>query len=186
MQQAGLPSIQSFNMSMISLALGMVGTLGSWFLMSLLGRRTIHFTGTCILFVILVTVGSMSFAGTESSLWGISALLIVFVFVYDSTIGPVTYSIISEISSTRLKSKTVVLARAAYNASNIVVNILTVSSGQSHEHTNTDVRPRTINSVKQLGTGAQRRRIFGQGPVVAYLFGCSLGKGFIEDNFTGH
>ncbi|KAF2647261.1 sugar transporter [Lophiostoma macrostomum CBS 122681] len=85
MQQAGLPSVQSFNLSLVSLAL----------------------------------------ARTEGSLWGIGALLICFVMVYDSTIGPVTYSIVSEMSSTRLKSKTIVLARAGYNASNIVVNVLT-------------------------------------------------------------
>jgi SP family general alpha glucoside:H+ symporter-like MFS transporter len=112
-------------MSMISLALGLVGTMGSWFLMSAVGRRTIHFAGACTLFTILITVGSMSFAGTQASLWGIGAILIVFVFVYDFTIGPVTYSIVSEMSSTRLKSKTIVLARALYNISNIVVNVLT-------------------------------------------------------------
>lgn len=125
MTKAGLPTVQSFNMSMISLALGLIGTMGSWFLMSKFGRRTIHLSGGCALFVILVTVGGVAFSGTESSLWAIGALLIVFVFVYDFTIGPVTYSIVSEISSTRLKSKTIVMARALYNISNIVVNVLT-------------------------------------------------------------
>jgi SP family general alpha glucoside:H+ symporter-like MFS transporter len=125
MQQAGLPAVQSFNMSMISLALGMVGTMGSWFLMSKLGRRTIHFSGACTLFTILIIGGSLSFAGNEASLWAIGAILIVFVFVYDFTIGPITYSIVSEMSSTRLKAKTIVLARAFYNISNIVVNVLT-------------------------------------------------------------
>ena len=56
---------------------------------------------------------------------GIGALLITFTFVYDFTVGPVTYSLISELSSTRLKAKTIVLARAAYNASNIFVNVMT-------------------------------------------------------------
>ncbi|KAH8704473.1 general substrate transporter [Phaeosphaeriaceae sp. PMI808] len=125
MQRAGLPIIQSFNMSMISLALGLIGTMGSWFLMQHLGRRTIHFSGACTLFVILIIVGSCSFAGTQVSNWAIGAILILFVFVYDFTIGPVTYSIVSEMSSTRLKGKTIVLARALYNISNIVVNVLT-------------------------------------------------------------
>ncbi|KAF2687288.1 general substrate transporter [Lentithecium fluviatile CBS 122367] len=125
MQKAGLPTVQSFNMSMISLALGLVGTMGSWFLMQKFGRRTIHFSGGCTLFVILICVGGVSFAGTEASNWAIGAILIVFVFVYDFTIGPVTYSIVSEMSSTRLKAKTIVLARAFYNISNIVVNVLT-------------------------------------------------------------
>jgi SP family general alpha glucoside:H+ symporter-like MFS transporter len=125
MIQAGMPAVQSFNMSMISLALGMVGTMGSWVLMSHFGRRTIHFSGACTLFTLLIIVGSISFAGTEASLWGIGAMLIVFVFIYDFTIGPITYSIVSEMSSTRLKAKTIVLARALYNISNIVVNVLT-------------------------------------------------------------
>jgi SP family general alpha glucoside:H+ symporter-like MFS transporter len=125
MQRAGLPTVQSFNMSMISLALGLVGTMGSWFLMQYLGRRTIHFSGSCALFIILIIVGSCSFAGTQASNWAIGGVLILFVFVYDFTIGPVTYSIVSEMSSTRLKAKTIVLARALYNISNIVVNVLT-------------------------------------------------------------
>ncbi|KAF2202376.1 general substrate transporter [Delitschia confertaspora ATCC 74209] len=125
MTKAGMPTVQSFNMSMISLALGLVGTIGSWFLMSWFGRRTIHFSGACCLFVILIIVGSLSFAGTQASLWAIGAMLIIFVFVYDFTIGPVTYAIVSEMSSTRLKSKTIVLARALYNTSNIIVNVLT-------------------------------------------------------------
>jgi SP family general alpha glucoside:H+ symporter-like MFS transporter len=125
MQRAGMPTVQSFNMSMISLALGLVGTMGSWFLMQHLGRRTIHLSGACTLFVILIVVGALSFAGTQGSNWGIGGVLILFVFVYDFTIGPVTYSIVSEMSSTRLKAKTIVLARALYNISNIVVNVLT-------------------------------------------------------------
>ena len=125
MQQAGLPTVQSFNMSMISLALGLIGTMGSWLLMQKLGRRTIHFSGACTLFVLLIIVGSCSFAGNDASNWAIGAVLIVFVFVYDFTIGPVTYSIVAEMPSTRLKSKTINLARALYNTSNIVVNVLT-------------------------------------------------------------
>jgi len=125
MQKAGLPTVQSFNMSMISLALGLIGTAGSWCLMQNFGRRTIHFCGGCTLFTILIIVGACSFAGTQASNWAIGAVLILFVFVYDFTIGPVTYSIVSEMSSTRLKAKTIVLARALYNISNIVVNVLT-------------------------------------------------------------
>jgi SP family general alpha glucoside:H+ symporter-like MFS transporter len=115
----------SFSLSMGQYALGMVGTVGSWFLMSRVGRRKIHFSGLCMQCLLLIIVGCLSFAGSNSSVWAIGALLIVFTFVYDFTVGPVTYSLISELSSTRLKAKTIVLARAAYNASNIFVNVMT-------------------------------------------------------------
>lgn len=123
--QAGMDASNSFSLSMAQYALGIVGTAGSWFLMGKFGRRPIHFFGLCGQFVLLVIVGSLSFADTNESVWAIGALLIIFTFVYDSTVGPVTYSLVAELSSTRLKAKTIVLARAAYNASNILVNIMT-------------------------------------------------------------
>ncbi|KAL3472708.1 hypothetical protein BJX99DRAFT_272742 [Aspergillus californicus] len=56
--------------------------------------------------------------------WAIGALLSVFTFAYDLTVGPVCYSLVSELSSTRLRAKSVVLARNLYNVGGIVVNIL--------------------------------------------------------------
>jgi SP family general alpha glucoside:H+ symporter-like MFS transporter len=123
--QAGMNPSDSFSLSMAQYALGMVGTAGSWFLMARVGRRTIHFSGLCAQFLLLIIVGSLAFAGTNESVWAIGALLILFTFVYDFTVGPVTYSLVSELSSTRLKAKTIVMARAAYNTSNIFVNVMT-------------------------------------------------------------
>lgn len=125
MKQAGMDARNSFSLSMANSALGMIGTAGSWFLMHKIGRRKIHFGGLCCQFLLLIIVGCLSFAGTKASLWAIGGMLIVFTFVYDFTVGPVTYSLVSELSSTRLKAKTIVLARAAYNASNIFVNVMT-------------------------------------------------------------
>jgi SP family general alpha glucoside:H+ symporter-like MFS transporter len=125
MTQAGMNARNSFSLSMASSALGIVGTAGSWFLMARIGRRKIHFGGLCCQFLLLVIVGSLSFARTNASVWAIAGMLIIFTFTYDFTVGPVTYSLISELSSTRLKAKTIVLARAGYNASNIFVNVMT-------------------------------------------------------------
>ncbi|KAL0943010.1 MFS maltose permease [Colletotrichum truncatum] len=125
MVQAGMDANNSFSLSMGQYALGMVGTAGSWYLMHKIGRRTIHFSGLCTQFILLLIVGCLSFAKSNSSIWAIGAMLIIFTFVYDFTVGPVTYSLISELSSTRLKAKTIVMARAAYNASNIFVNVMT-------------------------------------------------------------
>ncbi|KAK6365492.1 hypothetical protein LTS17_011211 [Exophiala oligosperma] len=123
--QAGMDPTNSFSLSMGQYALGIIGTAGSWFLMSKLGRRTIHFSGLCAQFTLLIIVGCLSFATSNNATWAIGAMLVVFTFVYDFTVGPVTYSLVSELSSTRLKAKTIVLARAAYNASNIFVNVMT-------------------------------------------------------------
>ncbi|OJJ53695.1 hypothetical protein ASPSYDRAFT_35939 [Aspergillus sydowii CBS 593.65] len=125
--QAGLPEVHSFNLSLGQYALGILGTIGSWFLMAKLGRRSIHLLGLCCLFTLLVITGSLSFASPSNTAakWAIGAMLILFTFVYDTTLGPVTYALVSELSSTRLRSKTINLARAGYNISNIAVNVLT-------------------------------------------------------------
>lgn len=125
MTQAGMDTIHSFDLSLVQMALGLIGTAGSWYLMSRVGRRTLHLCGVSILFCILLIIGCISFAKTNASLWATGAMLILFTFFYDFTVGPVTYSLVSELSSTRLKAKTIVMARALYNISNIVVNVLT-------------------------------------------------------------
>jgi SP family general alpha glucoside:H+ symporter-like MFS transporter len=48
----------------------------------------------------------------------------LFHIIFDSTVGPVCYSLVAEIPSTRLRVKTVVLARVAYNVVSIVTNVL--------------------------------------------------------------
>lgn len=45
--------------------------------------------------------------------------------LYDATVGPVCYSLITELSSVRLRQKTTVLARKVYNIGTICTGILT-------------------------------------------------------------
>ncbi|KAL3418206.1 sugar porter family MFS transporter [Phlyctema vagabunda] len=126
-QQAGLPTVQSFNLSMAQYALGALGTMGAWWLMSCAGRRTIYLRGSCILCILLLIIGFTSLApeSNMASRWAIGSMLLVFTFIYDLTVGPVCYALVAEVSSTRLRSKTIVLARNFYNVGGIVVNILT-------------------------------------------------------------
>lgn len=51
-------------------------------------------------------------------------MLMIFVFIYDCTVGPVTYCLVAEMPSTRLRQKSVALARNAYNIGSIVCNVL--------------------------------------------------------------
>jgi SP family general alpha glucoside:H+ symporter-like MFS transporter len=48
----------------------------------------------------------------------------MFTALYDLTVGPVCYCLVGEIGSTRLRAKTVVLARNLYNLGGVVVNVL--------------------------------------------------------------
>ncbi|KAG7131460.1 Maltose permease MAL31 like protein [Verticillium longisporum] len=130
MVQAGLDPTNSLNLSIANSGLGLVGVIGVMVQAGLDPTNSLNLSiansGLGLVgFTILIVVGSLYFGRNNASLWATAGFLILFTFVYDFTVGPVTYSLISELSSTRLKTKTIVLARAAYNTSNIFVNVMT-------------------------------------------------------------
>ena len=100
---------------MIQYVLGFVGTIISWTLMAYFGRRTLYITGLWVLIVLLIIIGGLGFSDSTSAQWAVGSLLLVFTLAYNCTVGPVCYAIVAEISSTRLRQKSVVLARMTYN-----------------------------------------------------------------------
>ncbi|CAI7664481.1 unnamed protein product [Penicillium glandicola] len=124
-ERAGLAVSQSFTMSLVQYAIGVVGTFSSWALMTYFGRRTLYVGGLAILAAILLVIGFVSIAPATSAIsWATGSMLLVYTFVYDSTVGPVTFSLVSEIPSSRLRTKSVVLARNLYNVINLVTGII--------------------------------------------------------------
>ncbi|OAA47979.1 Sugar/inositol transporter [Cordyceps fumosorosea ARSEF 2679] len=126
-RQAGLATENAFSMSLAQYSLGFIGTIFSWFLMTRFGRRSLYLYGQVILFTLLIGIGGAAFAGRDNipAQWAIGSLLLVYTFFYDCTVGPVCYSLVSELSSTRLRTKSVVFARNMYNIASIATNILT-------------------------------------------------------------
>lgn len=117
LERAGLATSNAFTMTIVQYALGAVGTVVSWGLMSRVGRRTLYLSGLSIQTVLLLIIGGLGFASRSSmgASWGIGALLLVYTAVYDATVGPVCYALVAECSSTRLRAKTIVVARIVYN-----------------------------------------------------------------------
>lgn len=126
-EQAGLDTSNAFTMSMCQYALGALGTFAAWFMMSRYGRRTLYINGLAVLTALLLIIGFCGLApkSNTGAQWAIGSTLLVYTFVYDSTVGPVCYSLVAELASTRLRQKTVVLARNLYNVGSILTNVLT-------------------------------------------------------------
>ncbi|OJJ46825.1 hypothetical protein ASPZODRAFT_131715 [Penicilliopsis zonata CBS 506.65] len=126
LQQTGFTSVQSFDFGLGTNAIGWMGTVCSWFVMQYFGRRTLYITGLAVMFSALMIIGFMGIPSSSSA--GISyasaAMMIIFVFTYDITVGPVCYCLISEIPSTRLRIKSAILARNCYNIATIIANFL--------------------------------------------------------------
>ncbi|KAI1313349.1 putative MFS alpha-glucoside transporter [Xylaria venustula] len=123
--QAGLSTQLSFTLSAVQYALGFFGTLLSLLLVPYFGRRTMFISGLLILGIILAIIGflAVSGEGTNISL-AIGSSLLVFVFAYNCAVGAPSYVLVSEIPSTRLRSKTLVISRVLYNALGIVNSVI--------------------------------------------------------------
>ncbi|KAJ5762492.1 uncharacterized protein N7511_005874 [Penicillium nucicola] len=124
-QRAGLAVSQSFTMSLAQYAIGVVGTLSSWVMMTYFGRRTLYVGGLFLLTVVLLVIGFVSIApSTPAISWATGSMLLVYTFIYDSTVGPVCFSLVSEMPSSRLRTKSIVVARNVYNVLNLVTGII--------------------------------------------------------------
>ncbi|KAK6525824.1 hypothetical protein TWF281_010867 [Arthrobotrys megalospora] len=124
-EQAGLDPKNAFNMAMAQYGLGMIGTISSWVFMTYFGRRNLYIVGLIILDTCLFVIGFIALGPSKpATQWATGAMLLAYTFFYDVTVGPVCYSLVSEISSTRLRAKTVVLARSLYNVFSIVNGVI--------------------------------------------------------------
>jgi SP family general alpha glucoside:H+ symporter-like MFS transporter len=124
-EQAGVESFKAFDLTIGLYGMGILGHVLSLCLIRYSGRRKIYMWGTglsCIILLVGGIVGSLR-EGPGTS-WTLACLVVLLTFVYDATIGPICYSLVAEIPSTRVRVKTVVLARVAYNIVSIVSNIL--------------------------------------------------------------
>lgn len=89
-------------------------------MLSYFGRRTIYMIGITINVCLLTCIGFASLSTTTGASWAQSVLLMCWPFFTSMTVGSVAFSVVSEVSSTRLRAKTIALARNTFNILNII------------------------------------------------------------------
>ncbi|KAI4593778.1 hypothetical protein KJ359_009060 [Pestalotiopsis sp. 9143b] len=124
-QQAGLATEDSFYMSIGFLAVGFVGTIGSWFLMLHFGRRPLYVQGLGVLVILQLIIGILDCVpGRPSGVaWAESTLMLIWNFAYDLSIGPVCFALLGECSAARVRSKTIAVATAAQGVIGIAMTV---------------------------------------------------------------
>ncbi|KAL4863279.1 hypothetical protein BDV12DRAFT_202244 [Aspergillus spectabilis] len=123
LQQAGMSTSNSFAFGMGQYSLAIIGVIIAWFLTSKLGRRTLILSGTTFVTATTFLIGFLEIPDTSSNTsfaYGIGSLLLIQYFVFFITCGPVIYTVVTEIPSSYLRTKSVVLARATYNVLAII------------------------------------------------------------------
>ncbi|KAJ5624054.1 Maltose permease MAL61 [Penicillium lagena] len=123
LEEAGLTPNASFDFGMGEYALAIVGVFIAWFLVPKLGRRSLLLIGTGFMASTTILIGFLGIPNlaTHPNIgYGIGSILLIEYFVFFITIGPIIYTIVTEIPSNYLRTKSVVLARAVYNVACLI------------------------------------------------------------------
>jgi len=125
-EQAGFDTANSFNLAVGMYGGAILAGILAWFGMRRIGRRTLYLGGLALSLIVLIVAGVIATRRQTSGVsWTLGSLLILLTIIYDFTVGPVCYVLVAEIPSTRLRVKTVVIARIAYNLISLVNNVIT-------------------------------------------------------------
>jgi SP family general alpha glucoside:H+ symporter-like MFS transporter len=89
------------------------------------GRRTIYNSGMVLMTIILFIIGFLDIGRNNTSVvWAQASLMDIWTFIYQTTVGPICFVIISEISATRLRSRTIAISTAVQAGANIVFTVV--------------------------------------------------------------
>lgn len=110
----------SFQLGLINSCLGFCANAGSWLLTNWFGRRTIYLWGTAVNIVLLMVLGiCASIKQNPHTSYAQACLGVIISFVFAGAMGPISYTIIAETSSVRLRALSTGVGRAAYYVAEI-------------------------------------------------------------------
>lgn len=126
-EQAGLSPSNSFDLTIGYYMIGFCGTVISWFLITWFGRRPIFVLGLFSMFVVFFIIGFVALApkSNTGAEWAQAILLVVWVFIYDMTVGPLAFCLVGEGSATRVRAKTVAIGRSSFYLWQIIFSVVT-------------------------------------------------------------
>lgn len=123
-QQAGLNHNDSFKMTLGIGGIHLLCNAGSAVLTGNYGRRRLFMTGCAVLSALMFAIGGLAFGPLITAFgFATSAVYLVWFGVWCLSMGPLPYIINGEISSARLRSKTIAIARGTYVVLNIINSV---------------------------------------------------------------
>ncbi|RDW60167.1 putative alpha-glucoside transport protein-1 [Coleophoma crateriformis] len=125
-EQVGLSSNVTYKLNLGGTSLALVGTLISWFtLMPYFGRRNIYLSGMATMTAILFIIGVLNVKTENHSIGMAQAVLtLAWTFVFQLSAGQLGWALPAEMGSTRLRQKTICLARNSYYVVSVISGVL--------------------------------------------------------------
>ncbi|OJJ45982.1 hypothetical protein ASPZODRAFT_117698 [Penicilliopsis zonata CBS 506.65] len=119
-EQAGINTNMAFKLNLINSCLQFVANALAWFISSYFGRRTIYLWGLGFNITLLFLLGIIaSVHQSHATNYAQACLGVVISFVFAGTQGPISYTIIAETSSVRLRALSTAVGRAGYYVAEI-------------------------------------------------------------------
>lgn len=113
--EAGIADSKAFQLNLITTCLQFVANGVAWILTAYFYRRTIYLWGTGTNITLLYILGIVaSVPKSHSTSYAQACLGVVISVVFALTMGPISYTIIAETSSVRLRALSTGVGRAAY------------------------------------------------------------------------
>jgi SP family general alpha glucoside:H+ symporter-like MFS transporter len=122
----GLPTNTTYNLNFGGTGLALLGALFSWFcLMPYLGRRTIYVAGMFLMSCTLYLIAILNI-WTENKPVALAqaVLTLIWTWFFQNSVGQLGWAVPAEIGSTRLRQKTICLARNSYYISSVIAGVL--------------------------------------------------------------
>ncbi|RDW82171.1 hypothetical protein BP6252_03283 [Coleophoma cylindrospora] len=130
-QQIGFDSTQTYRLNVGSTGMALFGTLCNWFiLLPRFGRRKIYLIGTATMTTFLFIIGFLQIGANAHGgkpgplLHAQGAFTMLWTFCFQLSVGQLGWALPAEVGSTRLRQKTVVLARNAYYLASVIARTL--------------------------------------------------------------
>ncbi|KIL93990.1 general alpha-glucoside permease [Fusarium avenaceum] len=125
LKSVGMSNTMAFNYNMIIQSVNILATSVAIVLMGRIGRRTFYLWGSSGIGACMLIIGILGFVPKVDSVAIITAAFLVVVqCIFKVSLGPTTYVIVAETSSSRVRAQTIVLGRAVYVCGQIVVQQL--------------------------------------------------------------
>lgn len=125
-QQVGLDSDTTYKLNIGGNSLALVGTLVNWVaLMPYFGRRRIYICGLFSMSMVLFTIGILNVWNKHDNVGMSQAVLtLVWTFIFQLSAGQLGWALPAEVGSTRLRQKTICLARNSYYIVSVISGVL--------------------------------------------------------------
>ncbi|OAL25869.1 hypothetical protein AYO20_10331 [Fonsecaea nubica] len=128
MQLAGIEAELAFNINLGSFGAAVIGSFVGMGLLAKFNRRKIYIAGqalsTLILVIIGITQAAPHYFSRPSIVRGQAALFVIWNCLYGAILSPFSTTIMGEISSTRLRSKTIAVANIAQFSGVIIATVV--------------------------------------------------------------